>query len=188
MDFKELINNLLKENMTENCFALWQLIDRGMPNIWDRPTSSTGKYHKKLNGEIPKQAEHVYHILFCTVKLLRMFNLEPKTPEADKLLLAGALHDSLKYGKNGQRPYVDNQHDRSAGNFVSQNKELLLKIFTEEQFFVLEEAVRFHTGRFSSDVSKNMQFDFKNYNPETMFLHMLDFMSTLDLIQTDVRD
>jgi hypothetical protein len=188
MTYKERIVNLLKENMSERCFNLWQGMDQRLPNIWERPTSSTGKYHKKLNGEVPNQAEHVYHILFSTVKLLHMFGVEPKTPESDKLLLAGALHDTLKYGVNGHRPHTDNKHDKIAADIISQNKEMFLKIFSEDQFYILEEAVRFHTGRFSSDVPKNKKFSFKDYNPETMFIHMLDFMSSLDLIQTDVRD
>lgn len=188
MDYKERIISLLKENMTERCFKLWEGMDQRLPNIWEKPTSSTGKYHKKLNGEVPNQAEHVYHILFCTVKLFRMFNIDPKTTDADKLLLAGVLHDTLKYGMNGQRSFVDNKHDKLAADIVAQHKELFLKLFTEEQFYILEEAVRFHTGRFSSDIPKGSDFNFKNFNPETMFLHMLDFMSSLDLIQTDVRD
>jgi len=61
-------------------------------------------------------------------------------------------------------------------------------VLTEEQFFVLEEAVRFHSGQWSTDVQKGKKFKFSDYNPETMFIHMLDMMSTADLIQTDVRD
>ena len=62
-----------------------------------------------------------------------------------------------------------------------------MKIINEEQFLVMEEAVRFHSGRWSTDAPKK-GFNFKNYNPETLFIHILDMMSTADLIQTDVRD
>lgn len=189
MDYKERIVNLLKENMSERCFKLWQAIDSRLPNAWERSTSSTGKYHKKLNGDVPKQAEHVYHLVYSTVKLFRMFDIFPKTSEADKFLLAAVLHDSLKYGQNGERPYADNRHDKRAADFViAENKDTFLKILTEEQFYVLEESVRFHSGRWSTDVPKNKKFTFKDYNPETFFLHLLDMMSSTDLIQTDVRD
>lgn len=187
MSFKERIEKTLKENMTEKGFKLWSGINSRLPDCWGKPTSSTGKWHKKMNGEVPSQAEHVYHLLYATVKLLRMFNIKPKTSDADKMLFAVVLHDSLKYGKLGTRKHTDGQHDKHAADMVSQNKETFQKILTEDQFFVMEEAIRFHSGQWSTD-TRGKKFDFKNYNPETMFIHMLDMMSTEDLIQTDVRD
>jgi len=188
MNFKEKVIELLQNNMSERGFNLWQGINSRMPDIWEKPTSSTGKYHKKKNGNVPVQAEHVYHMLFSTVKLFRMFNIEKNTPDADKFLLAVALHDSLKYGKLGTRKHTDYAHDKNAADLVCSNKETLLKLLTEEQFSVMEEAIRFHSGQWSTDVRKNESFTFKDYNPETFFVHVLDMMSTADLIQTDVRD
>jgi len=185
--FKERIFKLLEDNMTEKGFSLWRGINQRLPDIWNNPTSSTGKYHKKKNGEVPVQAEHVYHMLYSTVKLFRMFNIKTKTAEADKMLFAVALHDSLKYGKMGNRKHTDYSHDKNAADMVSQNKETFQKILTEEQFFTMEEAIRFHSGQWSTD-AKKQAFTFKNYNPETLFVHMLDMMSTADLIQTDVRE
>jgi hypothetical protein len=159
-----------------------------MPDIWDKPTSSTGKYHKKKNGEVPVQAEHVYHMLYSSVKLFRMFDIKEKTPDADKILFAVALHDSLKYGNLGTRRHTDYAHDKNAADLVCSNRETLLKLFTEEQLNIIDEGIRFHSGRWSTDVPKNKPFTFKNYNTETFFIHVLDMMSTADLIQTDVRD
>ena len=188
MDFKEKLESLLNDNMTERGFALWKGIDQILPSIWDKPTSSTGKYHKKINGDIPSQAEHTYQMLYATVKLFKMFNIEEKTPDGDKLLIAIALHDSLKYGNLGTRKYIDNFHDKNTANMIVQNKEAFLKILTEEQFNVMEEVVRFHSGRWSTDIEKGKSFSFEDYNPETLLVHTLDMMSTADLIQTDVRD
>lgn len=188
VDYKQKITELLKGHMTEKGFKLWEGINKMLPDCWDKPTSSTGKYHKKMNGDIPTQAEHVYHLLYATVKLFRMFSVSSNTSDADKMLFAAALHDSLKYGKLGTRKHTDGKHDRMAANMVSQNKKTFQKILTEEQFFVMEEAIRFHSGQWSADVPKNEKFNFSDYNPETMFLHMLDMMSTADLIQTDVRE
>lgn len=188
MNYKEKCVDLLENNMTEKGFKLWKGINSMLPDAWGKSTSSTGKYHKKLNGDIPTQAEHVYHLLFSTVKLFRMFNINSKTSEADKLLFAVALHDSLKYGELGTRKHTSKTHDKDAADMVSQNKETFQKILTEEQFFVMEEAIRFHSGQWSTDVPKNKKFTFKDYNPETLFIHMLDMMSTADLIQTDMRD
>lgn len=188
MNFKEKVEHLLKENMTEKGFVLWSAINKRLPDIWNNPTSSTGKYHKKLNGKVADQAEHVYHMLYSTKKILRMFNIELNTTDGDKVLMAIALHDSLKYGQLGTRKHTDNRHDKSAADMISENKDTFLKLLTEEQFYTMEEAVRFHSGQWSSDAKHEKEFSFKNYNPETLFVHMLDMMSTNDLIQTDVRD
>ena len=188
MDYKIKIEELLEEYMTEKSFKLWSGINKRLPNIWDKPTSSTGKYHKKLNGEVPSNAEHVYHILFSAIKICRLLDIELKTTDGDKLLFAIVLHDSLKYGNLGTRKFVDNKHDKSAADMVSENKETFEKILTEDQFFIMEEAIRFHSGRWSTDVQKGEKFKFNYYNPETLFVHMLDMMSSADLIQTDVRE
>lgn len=187
-NYKEKVIKILEENMTEKGFKLWKGINSILPDSWDKPTSSTRKYHKKMNGEVPSQAEHTYHLLYCTTKIMRLFNYKTKTSDGDKMLLAAALHDSLKYGTLGTRRYIDNKHDKEAADMIASNKDTFLKILSDEQFYMLEEAVRFHAGQWSTDVAKDRKFDFKDYNPETLFIHILDIMSTVDLIQTDVRE
>jgi len=188
MNYKEKIEELLKEKMTERGFKLWKGIDSMLPDIWERPTSSTGKWHKKLNGDIPNQSEHVYQMLYAASKVMRLFGIEKQTTEADKMLLPIVLHDSLKYGQFGSRKHTDYEHDKNAADMVSANRSTFLEILTEEQFRVLEESIRFHSGQWSTDAPKDKSFSFRNLNPETLFVHVLDMMSTADLIQTDVRD
>lgn len=188
MDYKGKIVEVLENNMSDRGFSLWKQMDEILPDIWEKSTSSTGKYHKKLNGGIPTQSEHVYHLVFSTAKLLRMFSIKPKTTDADKLLLAAVLHDSLKYGDDGTNKYTTRGHDTQAANMLIENKNVFLRLLSEEQFSILEEAVRFHSGQWSTSIPKGQEFSFKNYNPETMMIHMLDMMSTADLIQTDIRE
>jgi len=188
MQYKERIIDLLKTNMTERAFTLWKGIDSVLPDTWDKPTSSTGKWHKKMNGEVPNQSEHVYQLLYSAIKVMRLFGIELRTSEADKMLFAIALHDTWKYGQQGQRKHTDGQHDKLAADMVSLNKETFLELLTEEQFQVMEESIRFHSGQWSTDVPKHKPFSFKDYNSETLFVHVLDMMSTADLIQTDVRE
>ena len=188
MNYKEKIVELLKKNMTEKGFNLWEGINRLLPDIWNKPTSSTGKFHRKMNGEVPDIAEHVYGMLYATVKLFNMLSIKKKTTDADKILFAVVLHDSLKYGRLGTRRHTDTTHDREAADMIASNRSTFLKLLTEEQFYTLEEAVRFHSGQWSTDAPKDKKFDFKDYNPESLVVHMLDMMSTADLIQTDVRE
>jgi len=187
VSYKEKIINLLETNMTEKGFKLWNGINSILPDTWERPTSSTGKYHKKADGSIPTQGEHVYQLLYSTVKVWRMFDIMPKTSEADVLLFAIVLHDSLKYGKFGAREHSDIQHDKNAGDMVKQNKETFLKVLNEKQFVAMEEAIRFHSGRWSTDVTKKEFFDWDDFKKYTFFIHMLDMLSTADCLQTDMR-
>lgn len=186
MNYLEKIEVIVQENVTDRCFKLWKEIDKRLPNTWEKPTSSTGKYHRKIDGRVPSQAEHVYEMLYAASKLLGVFNVEKKTPEADKIFLAILLHDSLKYGILGTRKHTDKQHDKLAADMICQNKNTFLKIFNENEFEVLTEMVRFHSGRWSTDVM-GQQFSFSDKAPETLFIHLLDMMSTADLIQTDIR-
>lgn len=190
MNYKEKVVEMLKKNMSERGFKLWKGINEIMPNIWNHPTSSTGKYHKKHNGDVPDIAEHVYQMLYAAVKVIRIFDIIPKSSDADKLLMAIALHDSLKYGNIGTRKHTDNQHDKLAADMVASNKNTFSKLLTEEQLHTLEESIRFHSGRWSTDIPKNENFDWNTSGLkfETFFVHILDMFSTADIIQTDVRE
>lgn len=188
VDYKQKITELLEEHMTDKGFKLWKGINSIVPDIWDKPTSSTGKHHKKMNGDVPSCAEHTYHLLYTTSKIMRLFGYRSKTKDGDKMLFACALHDCLKYGNLGTRVHTDNKHDKEAADMVASNKSTFTKVLSEDQFFVLEEAIRFHSGQWSTDVERGKKFSFSDYNPETLFVHILDMMSTADLIQTDVRE
>lgn len=188
MQYKEKIIELLESKMTERGFKLWEGINSVLPDIWDKPSSSTGKWHKKMNGEVPNQGEHTYHMLYSAIKIMRLFNIKDKTADADKILFSIALHDALKYGPQGNQKHTDGKHDKLSADMVSLNKNTFLEILTEDQFKCMEEAIRFHSGQWSTDIPKNKSFSFKDYNPETFFIHILDMMSTADLIQTDIRE
>jgi len=155
MNYKQKMDEILEKNMTEKGFKLWRGINKILPDAWNRPTSSTGKYHKKLNGSVPDIAEHSYEMLFSVVKLIRMFNYKPKTTDADTLLLAIAFHDSLKYGRFASRKHTDSRHDQEAADMIKSNEETFRKLLSEEQFNILESSVRFHSGRWSTDVQIN---------------------------------
>ena len=181
----EKVRDLVEKNMTEKGFKLWTGINKILPNIWSRPTSSTGKYHKNGYGEVPSIDEHVYQMIYSAIKIMRMFGIQLKTAQSDSLIFAVILHDALKYGKLGTLKHTSRSHDKLAADMISENKETFSKIMTEEEFFKMEEAVRFHSGQWSTDV-KNGDFSFNGYNPETMFVHMLDMLSTADCLKTDM--
>ncbi len=180
MSFKKRIEEILKKNLTEKCFELWKVLDSKIPNIWEKKTSSTGKYHKKGNI-VPTCAEHVFDMIYVADKLISMWNIKPKTSEADKLFLSIVLHDSFKYGLKGTNPYTHIQHDKLAADAFIKNKNSFLSILNEQQFDGFIDSIRYHAGKWSTDANKD--FNFKDVDPIVQFIHTLDMLSTKDLIK-----
>jgi len=184
LDFLEKINEILKENMSDLGYKFWVALEKKIPNAWNKPTSSTGKYHRRADGIVPTQGEHTWEMLYACSKLLGIFNVEKNTTEADTLLLAIALHDCLKYGIHPEgAPHTDSTHDQKAADMVNKNSEIFQKVLDEGQTKRLEEAIRYHSGRWSTDAREN--FDFENIHPYAFFVHILDMLSTTDLIKVE---
>jgi len=179
-----MINELVKEYTTENCYKFWIAINKKFPTVWDRLSSSTKKYHKRKDGSISTIAEHTYEMLYSASKLMRMFDIKKNTIECNTLFLSIVFHDFFKYGiKPNERNHTDKKHDKISADVILQNKETFLKILDLDNFHILEESVRFHSGRWSTDVNSNIEFDFEDYDPITIFVHTLDMMSSSDLIK-----
>jgi hypothetical protein len=177
-DYKKEINELLEKNMTEKGFKLWLGINTLVTDIWNRPSSSTGKYHKKEGGRVPDIAEHTFEMLYNGLKILRMFDIKPNTSRCDAILFAIGLHDILKYGEHGELKHTTGQHDRLAGDLISGNFETFRKVMDDKDIVDMAEAARFHSGRWSTDIKDRNAFKWNNFNPETLFVHMLDMLST----------
>jgi len=182
MEYYAKLKELLEENMSEKGFKLWNAIDSSLTDIWSKPSSSTGKYHLKDGNRQPNIDEHVYDMAYVAAKLLRMFNVSKNSTEADVLFLAIALHDSLKYGETGNRPHTDKKHDRAAAEMISENQQTFTKLLTTEQYDILVDAVRFHSGQWSTDASIK-DFNFGDRHHYAFFVHLLDMLSTNDLIK-----
>jgi|ADurb_Leu_01_Slu_FD_contig_123_16268_length_28501_multi_3_in_1_out_0_18 23S rRNA maturation-related 3'-5' exoribonuclease YhaM len=181
-NYEEMIDNILQEEMSENAFRFWRALKEKIPPIWNRNSSATLKYHKKDDGHVATIAEHVYEMTYLCSKLMRIFDCEPKSKKADLLFLAVVLHDAFKYGlKNpeySRSTYT--KHDKVIGDTIVQNKELFLKLFNEQDVSLLEECVRYHSGKWSTD-ARSVNFSFNKLSPETFFIHMLDMLSANNL-------
>jgi hypothetical protein len=182
VDYKEKMNTLLKQNLTNTAFNLWTGANEKIPSIWDRQSSSSGKYHNKENGYVPTIAEHTYEMLQACIKIWTLFEIQPQTEGGDILLLAIAFHDIFKYGRTPETSqHTDSQHDTICANLIEQGKNTFLKVMNENSINLLQECVRFHSGRWSNEAPKD--FDFKKYHPFVLFVHFLDMMSSRDLIK-----
>lgn len=182
MNFKVKIDEILEKELTENAFKIWVGINSRVPDIWEKPTSSTGKYHKKDNGSVPTIGEHTFEMLYAAKKVISMFGVNKKTGYLDSLMLSVALHDILKYGANGKRNHTLNDHDRLIADEILGNPKIFLKIMDENEFNNLVDSLRFHSGRWSTD-SDMENFKFSDRCSEAMFIHMLDMLSTKDCLK-----
>ncbi len=180
-DYYQKLREILRINMTEVGFKLWEAIDGKLPNIWSKSTSSTFKYHKRADGSVPSIAEHTYEMVYAAIPLLGMFDINVNTADSDVVLFSIAFHDSLKYGKEGTREHTTGEHDKLAADMVNLNQSTFRKILSEQQTITLEDSVRYHSGRWSTDANKD--FNFNDRHPIAMMVHMLDMLSTKDLLK-----
>lgn len=181
-EYKKKIDKLLEENLTEQAFSFWMTAKKRLPNIGDRLTSSTKKYHKRKDGTVQKLDEHVWEMLKAGNAIYRLFSTEKKRSHKDAVLLSIVLHDSLKYGEDGLTEHTLKNHDSLGGNVIKKNKNTFLKFLSEDECNIIEEAIRYHSGRWSTDL-KEQKINFKDYNIETFFLHMLDMLSANDCLK-----
>lgn len=183
MDYVEAMMVLSQHHMTPEGYDLLLKIEDKMPDIWDRPSSSTGKYHQKADGKVPSIAHHTYEMLFAGTKIIRMFGGTLKSTQNDAYIMAIILHDIQKYGKKGTQPHTSKTHDKDMANLLEKNRKTLLKHFSVSEMENMIGGVRYHSGRWSPDVPYINEFDFADYPPIVMFVHMLDMMSTADVLK-----
>jgi hypothetical protein len=183
VNYKEQIDKLLESKMTENGYKLWLGINTMVTDIWNKPSSSSGKYHTKSDGRVHDIAEHTYEMLYNGVKIIRMFDIQAKTSKCDGVLFSIALHDILKYGEHGEKKHTIGSHDRLAGNLIEGNFRTFQKYMDDSDIVKMVEGARFHSGRWSTDVTNRNNFNWSNFYPETMFVHMLDMLSTGDCLK-----
>ena len=188
-NYMKKIDELLEKNMTKNCFSLWKLYKEKIPDIWNRPASSTSKYHKKENDYVPTLAEHTYEMLFAFVEVLPAFTV-PISSHCDSILLSIILHDACKYGEGEEstnpkrRPYTNRAHDKMIAEKIQRAQTNFLKVLNKKDFEVLVEAIRYHNGRWSVPKKERDEFNFCNYQPETLILHLLDMLSSRNVLKT----
>ena len=173
------IDQILKKHLTEKAFDLWTALKEHIPNkCWDKPTSSTGKYHRKEDGRVPSVSEHTFEIVYTIDKIIPMFE---GSMNKDVVFLAAALHDSYKYGLVKTCTSTEKQHDRIIADFIKKNKDTFLKVLSEGDVNLLEEGVRRHMGKWGTEVSGG--FSYSNYSPLVTFLSTLDMLSSKNILK-----
>ena len=177
--FIEKIDEILKRHLTQNSFDLWVGICENITNkCLNSQSSSSGKYHLKEDGRCPTVAEHVYEMLYAADKIIHMFeNMFDK----NVVFLSIALHDIYKYGISLSNTHTDNRHDQIIAETIKKNQKIFIQALSLEDTILLEEVVRFHSGRWSTNASKD--FNYSNYSPLVLFLSTLDMLSSQNCLK-----
>ena len=177
------VNVILERNMSEDGYKLWLELYRKIPPVWNRLASSTKKYHRRENGDVPSILEHTYEMLNSFTQIMSCMRIQPKSKDCDVVCLAIMLHDSLKYGINSPHyaAHTDKKHDRIIGNTIQLNKDKLRPVLNEQYLNTLEKITRYHSGIWSTDATAD--FSFKDYPQEVFLVHLLDMLSTRDCLK-----
>lgn len=176
--YLEKIDQILKKHLSDKSFELWIGIRERITNkCWEKPTSSTGKYHQKEDGRVPSVSEHTYEMIYAADKLISMFD---GVINKDVIFLSIALHDAYKYGLVKTCTSTESKHDIIVADWIALNRKVYLQVFNYDDTVLLEKAVRYHAGRWSTNIHDNI---YNKLTPEVMFLHTLDMMSAKNLIK-----
>jgi hypothetical protein len=175
------IDDLAKQSLTPKGYELFSFVNSKLPDIWNRSSSSSMKYHKKADGSVPTIAEHSFEMFQAAVKTIQMWGNETISKRNDAFLMAIILHDSLKYGPTGKNPHTTRNHDQQLADLFFNKKEIFLKHFNEEEFDLFIACIRFHSGRWSKD-AKGIKNFLHEVSPEVVIVHFLDMVSTKDCL------
>lgn len=177
--FLEKIDEILKRQLTQKSFDLWIGIRENISNkCWNRATSSTGKYHQKEDGRVPSVAEHVFEMIYSAEKIIHMFE---GLINKDVIFLGIALHDAYKYGLVKSCKFTEERHDRIMAEIIKKNKKIFRQALNENDIFLLENSIRYHAGKWSTDSGKD--FSLKDFTPEILFIHTLDMLSSRNVLK-----
>jgi hypothetical protein len=173
---------LLEKALTPEAFALFLVLEKKIPEVWDKYSSSSMKYHKRADGSVPTLGEHTYEMVYAAVKVIRLFPGKTVSRLNDARILAIVLHDRVKYGIKGNLPHTVSNHDKLMADIIHKQRPFFQKIFTVEEIALMEEMIRYHSGQWSTD-AKNKPFDWASLKPEILFIHLFDMLSTADCLK-----
>jgi len=176
--FLEKINIILKKHLSQKSFDLWKGIEGKISNnCWNKPTSSTLKYHLKEDGRCPSVIEHTYEMIYAADKIISSFE---GIISKNVIFLSIILHDSYKYGLEKTNLHTVSNHDKIIYEIIKKNEKIFLQALSPKEVILLETAVRYHHGKWSTGCK---QFSINDFTAEVMILHFLDMMSSKNLIK-----
>jgi len=180
VDFHYELEKLLEDNLSEQAMYLWKYLQEQIdrPWIWDRPVSSSGKYHLREDGRVPTIIEHTVEMLQAAVNLLPAYPMGNRD-EQDAFLLATALHDCMKY-ENKESERTSKYHDERMLEVILYHGRVVIGSIGFRAYCSLKQAIRYHHGQWSTDLKRSSnpyEFFISVGGPIAVLLHTLDYLS-----------
>ena len=172
---KHKIDGFLNQNLTPEGYLLWLSIK--LPYCFDRPTSSSGKYHKRANGLVATNGEHVLSMLRNAKKIESCTGFAKCTTDMDIFYLAIVLHDALKYGYMGVRTKTWGLHDKAMADMILDHEDYFKTVYSDEQIQMLVDCVRYHNGIWSTDLRDSV-LGLTNVPSLAQLIHFIDMSDT----------
>lgn len=141
------------------------------PTLWDKPSSSSGKYHPAQSNGPKGLLRHVEATVYFSLEWSRVWMLDEL--ETDIATSACILHDGMKYGNGGMSKFCTKEHPQDMARFV----ELLAKTSSLNQDLVdkLTTAIRNHMGQWASHATMRFPEDFDKIS---QVVHMADMAAS----------
>lgn len=174
------IDEFLKEKLEDRYYAFWQQFTSQFPLPFNRPSSSSGKYHLNTAGTVDNLEEHTMELMQFVDRLARTFGDSREEQFYDIVLLAAALHDIQKYGENNSLKHTTAEHGAiTAKAVLNKGEEYGL---TADETKMLSDLILYHDGRWNS---RNPGFKPIPFTQLQLFIHIADMASSRRILKFD---
>jgi hypothetical protein len=178
----EKVDSFLKERIDPRYYLFWEQFIAQFPLPFDKPSSSSGKYHLNTAGTVDSLEEHTLDLLRFVDKLVSVFGDTKEEQHYDLLLLAAGLHDVNKYGNMNERRHTTKEHGVITANLVKERGiDFGLNDYEIETLYGL---IAMHDGRWST-ANPNTGYKPITFTQLQLFLHVADMASSRRILKFD---
>jgi len=175
-DIKSKLYDLMG-TIKDNSIRSWTMsfMTRSPQAFWDKPASSTGKYHKEDENGVGGQIVHTLRVCAIVEHLVRMDNIGELN--RDILISAAILHDICKYGMEGQSEHTLSEHPQLVKSLWEKNLLVLPKCEYDRKII---DTILQHSGRWGG-----LPLPIKTHSGR--LLHIADFIASRHNIDVDLN-
>jgi len=143
--FESVLSLIKNDDIRDFCKLLLNDAD---DYFFEKPASSTGKYHPQYALGDGGLARHSMAVALIINDILETNCYKFTRDEKDLLICAAIVHDIKKYGNNGSSFTVKNHPELACEYIINENKKTKLK---SEYAVFISEAVLTHMGQFGNE-------------------------------------
>lgn len=153
-----------------------------VPSILHKSSSSTGKYHKDFEGNVPDILDHTLEMMSGIIGMKDSIARQYDVTTYQMLMAAAAIHDALKYGWNPGEHTVSN-HPELAGRHVLEFAKSHLLGKDKNVIRMMAATVAYHSGPWTPNVRKPEFFGYP-FN----LVHTMDMLSARGVLRNMYKE